>query len=426
MKIAKFVALTGVAALALTAAAQARTGTTGATTATDAAQAPIMLAQNDLAESNAALEARVSALEEELQNAEVNQSRMAAAAPPPAPGGWWNNTSISGRMYFDFSNIEHKTNGSKTGNADNGTNFDIKRFYLGIDHTFNQMFSGNITTDVTYDSTTGASQIFIKKAWLQAKINPLLNIRLGADDMPWIPYAESIYGYRYLELTLIDRTKFGTSSDWGIHVLGSAFDGILNYNLAAVNGGGYKKIPIGGGTNRFNTVDWEGRVSAVYEGFNLALSGYSGKLGTPFGVVTHHDATRFNALAAYVANGIRLGVEYFNASDYSATAVAAAAPGDSAHGVSAYGSWYFLPQFAVFGRFDTVNPSTRSGPAKTNEYFNLGVTWTPVKTVDLSLAYKRDSVTHGLFTDSNGAIGSTTGAMNGNYSEIGLFGDFQW
>lgn len=351
---------------------------------------------------------------------------QAAEEAKPAPSGWWNNTTVSGRMYYDVTNISNKANGVKSPASGNGTNFDIKRFYVGIDHVFNDMFSANVTTDTTFDGGTGAGQIYLKKAYLQAKIDPLLTVRVGAADTPWIPYVESIYGMRYFEQTLVDRTKFGTSSDWGVHVLGTAFDGILNYDLAAVNGGGYKKIPVGAGTNRADSFDYEGRVNAVYKGFNLAVGGYTGKLGTTFGTPTYHTAERFNVLGAYVADGMRLGVEYFNANDFSAALVASPTVGDAAHGVSGFGSYYFLPQWAGFARYDWVATNTRTAPGKNNEYYTLGVTWSPIRIVDVSLAYKHDAVGGGSFTDANGTIGSTTGVKTGSYNEVGLWGDFQW
>ena len=64
--------------------------------------------------------------------------------------GWWDNTSISGRMYYDLSNISNKNNG--TASTSNGTSFDIKRFYLGVDHKFDETYSANLTTDFTYAS----------------------------------------------------------------------------------------------------------------------------------------------------------------------------------------------------------------------------------------------------------------------------------
>jgi hypothetical protein len=392
--------------------------------------APAM-AQDSTA-SVAELQQRVDALESELQQSEMHAANT-ANTPPPAPSGWWSNTTISGRMYFDVSNIDARSNGATLATATNpangvtngnGTNFDIKRFYIGIDHTFDSMFSANVTTDTTYDGTTGAGQIYIKKAYLQAKIDPLLTIRLGSADLPWVPYSEGIYGYRYLENTLIDRTKFGTSADWGVHALGSAFNGILNYDFAAVNGGGYKKIPVGSDANRFDQLDFEGRISAVYDGFNVAVGGYTGKLGTVSGVSTLHDANRYDALAAYVADGLRLGVEYFGASNISnGDALVNTALGDGAHGVSGFGSYTFLPQWAVFGRYDSVKPNTKTAPAKNDGYYNVGIGWSPTKIVDLSLVYKHDGVSHGTISTSNGSIGGTN---SGTYNEIGLFGDFQF
>ena len=370
--------------------------------------------------TNAELQARIEALESEVQDSQMHAAQ-AAAAPAPAPTGWWNNTSVTGRMYYNISSIDNTSNGAKVNGS--GFNFDIKRFYVGVDHTFNDIFSANVTTDVTYDSAAGASQVFIKKAYLQAKIAPELTIRLGAADLPWIPYVESIYGYRYLEQTMTDRTKFGTSSDWGVHLLGSFMDGIISYDLAAINGAGYKKIPIGGGTNHFKDFDLEGRVSASYDGFNLAVGGYNGKLGQNYNTPTYHTAERFDVLAAYVANGLRLGVEYFNANDYSAGLVASNTPGDSAHGISGFGSYAFTPQWAVFGRYDSVDPNKKTAPLRTENYYTLGISYSPTKIVDFALAYKHDAASHGTISTGNGTIG---GSINGNYSEIGLFGNFQW
>ena len=383
------------------------------------------------AESNAQLQSRIEALEAEVQQSEMNAAQ-AANNPPPAPSGWWNNTVISGRMYFDATNISNKSNGVKVTTATNaangvtngnGTNFDIKRLYIGIDHTFDDVFAVNITTDTTYDGTTGAGQLYLKKAYLQAKIDPALTIRVGATDLPWVPYAEGVYGYRYFENTLAEHAGFATSSDWGLHALGSFFNGILNYDVAAINGGGYKKIPVGKDANRFGQFDYEGRVSVAYDGFNAAIGGYTGKLGTASGTPTFHTANRLDALAGYNADGLRVGVEYFNASDYSAALVASNTAGDAAHGISGWASYYFLPQWALFGRIDNVDPNTKTAPTRTNNYYTAGITWSPVKIIDLSLAFKHDAVSHGTLGTTNGTIG---GSVNGSYNEVGIWGDWQF
>jgi hypothetical protein len=380
--------------------------------------------------TNAELQDRVSALEAEIQQSEMNSAQAANAPPPPPPSGWWSNTTISGRMYFDATNIQNKSNGAKITTATaasgltngNGTNFDVKRLYIGIDHTFNDIFAANITTDTTYDGTTGAGQLYLKKAFLQAKIDPALILRVGATDLPWVPYAEGIYGMRYFENTLTEHAGFATSSDWGVHALGSFLNGIVNYDIAAINGGGYKKIPTGKDTNRFGQFDYEGRISAAYDGFNVAIGGYTGKLGTAYGTPTHHTAQRLDALAGYNADGLRLGVEYFNSNNFS-TALVQSSLGDGAHGISSWGSYYFLPQWAVFGRYDSVDPATKTAPTRHSDFYTAGITWTPVKIIDLSLAYKHEGVSHGTLGTTNGTVG---GSANGTYNEIGIWGDWQF
>jgi hypothetical protein len=435
----KFGLMAGTAAIAMFAASGANAAIgndAGATTVVNQPSNQVQLAQADMPSSSADLEARISALEAEVQDSEMRAAQAANAAPPPPPSGWWSNTSISGRMYFDVTNISNKANGVRVATATNsangvtngnGTNFDVKRFYLGVDHTFNDVYAANVTTDTTYDGTTGAGQIYLKKAYLQAKYDPAFTVRLGSADLPWVPYVEGLYGYRYLENVMIDRTKYGTSADWGVHVLGTLFDGILNYQISAVNGGGYKKTPVGADANRFNTMDFEGRISAVYQGFNLAIGGYTGKLATASGTPTVKTAERFDVLGAYVANGLRVGVEYFSANNINnGDSLANTTLGEGANGVSGFASYQFLPQFAVFGRYDSVNPKTKTSPLTNENYYTVGVTYSPIKIVDFSLAYKHDSVGHGTINTSNGNLGSATGLMTGSYNEIGLWGDLQW
>ncbi|MDE3115938.1 MAG: hypothetical protein KGL26_10090 [Pseudomonadota bacterium] len=356
---------------------------------------------------------------------------VAMTAAPASAEAWWESTKISGRMYYDFSNINASstaTGGVKTDSTSNGTSFDIKRFYVGIDHKFNDIFSANITTDFTYDTTAGASQLYIKKAYLEANLSPMLDIRLGSTDLPWIPFAEGVYGYRYVENTLIDRTKFGTSADWGVHFKGAFANGVVDYAVSVVNGNGYKKPGMGLGTNRTDSVDVEGRVSAHLDDFVVAVGGYSGKLGAAHGTATSHTANRLDALAAYVGHGARIGVEYFNANDWNSVPTSKGTS-DRDDGYSAFASYDFTPEWAVFGRYDWVNPKTTNSTTHlvTNDpkdnYFNVGIQYTPFKMVNLALVYKHDKADHGTLGTSNGTIG---GSASGSYDEVGLFGNFQW
>jgi hypothetical protein len=338
-----------------------------------------------------------------------------------ASQGWWTGTKISGRAYIDFSDIEHKSNGIKQ--PDSGANFDLKRFYISVDHDFDSIWSADITTDVTYDGATKASQIYIKKAYLQAKVaGDMLVFRLGSADLPWVPFMEDLYGYRYIENTLIDRTKFGTSADWGAHFLGKLAGGLINYQVSVINGAGYKVIPVGGGANRSNSIDVEGRINLNYDGFVVGVGGYSGKLGKDVegAVPTHHTANRFDAVAAYSAGDIRAGVEYFNTNNWNS--VTSTTP-DSAEGWGGFASYKFMPDFAVFGRYDYVTPNHKTNGSLHGNYYNFGVTWSPAKIVDLSLVYKHDQASNGTIATSNGSIGAAGG---GAYSEVGIFTQLRW
>jgi hypothetical protein len=403
------VLMAGVAAAALMVTA----GTAmAAAAATDAAPASATPTTEELA-------ARVDALEAELQDAEIrataDHDKVAGWKPLK---GWWDDTKISGRMYYNFSYVDSDRN--HVDGTGNGTSFEIKRFYVGIDHTFDKTFSANVTTDFTYDSTVGATQLYIKKAYLQAKLDDAFTVRLGSADLPWIPFAEGVYGYRYVENTIADRTKFGTSADWGIHMLGKFYDGLLDYQFSVVNGSGYKK------TTRSKGMDFEGRVGLHYEGFTLGVGGYVGKLGAQKGTETHHTAGRFDAIAAYKYEGLNVGVEYFYAENYTQVTSQTAS---HATGVSPFVSYTFTPQWKVFGRYDYVKPySDTARKDFKNNYYNIGVTYSPAKIVDFSLVYKHDGGSDGYFKTSNGTIGGDAFATgnDGNYNEFGLFGRLRW
>jgi hypothetical protein len=290
------------------------------------------------------------------------------------------------------------------------------------------MLSANITTDFRYNAN-GTSKdvlVYVKKAYVQAKLDPALTVRVGAADMPWIPFVEGLYGYRFVENTLSDRTKFGTSSDWGVHVLGTVGNGLVNYQVSAVNGAGYKTL-----SRSSNTIDLEGRVSVnPIKEVTLGVGGYTGKLGKSNDTVNvNHRATRFNAVAAYTNKRIRAGIEYFAAKNWNNVttaplpAPAPATPNDNSHGWSAFGSFAFTPSISLFGRYDMVKPTKAilagTDGAVTDHYFNVGLNYKPIAPIDIALVYKRDRVNNGFISTSNGTIG---GLDHGTYSEIGLFG----
>jgi hypothetical protein len=398
-----------------------------------------------------------------LSSAVPAQVREAVAKQPKPKAGWWESTTLSGRMFFNVSHIEQKSDGAAVGRS---TAFDMKRFYLGVDHRFNDIWSANLTTDVSLiantNTVTGTANsaaaqpgqgtaapapfpktvgetLYIKKAYLQGRFDPALTVRLGAAELPWVPFVEDVYGYRWIEQVVVDRTGFGTSNDWGVHAFGTFGKGLVNYAVSVVDGGGYRN-PL-----RSRTLDVEGRISLNYKGIVAAVGGYSGKRGadtfTPFSptnnattpvqtgtnVQTFHTATRVSALLAYTSDTIRVGGEYFYARNWNQVT---RVPADTSEGWSVFGAYRFDPRFSAFVRYDRVKPTRDLFPAITDRYFNLGLSFQPAKVVEFALVYKRDGVDHGYFAPGNANPSNFAfpigGRDHGTADELGLYGQFRF
>jgi hypothetical protein len=326
-------------------------------------------------------------------------------------------TTVGGKAYIDFTHIDQKDDGVKA--KASGLGLDVKRFYLGVTHGFDEMWSANLTTDFNYVSNDSETQVFVKKAYLQAKLADAAVGRAGSADMPWVPFVENVYGYRYVENTLIDRVKFGTSADWGLHLGGKFADGMVDYALSAVNGNGYKN------PTRSKSTDFEGRVGvAPIKGLTLAAGFYNGKLGQDVeGDGAANTASRWDALVAYGFDMFKIGAEYFSAKNFNTKAVKQG-PEDKADGYSVFGSVSPMEKVAVFARYDRVKPKKDTSPDLKDTYYNVGVSYQARKNVDLALAYKNEKVDNGsITTASSGTIG---GANDGKYSEIGVWTQVQF
>lgn len=344
--------------------------------------------------------------------------------------------TVGGKIFADLTNIDQQNKGTDTSNS--GTGADVKRFYIIINEKFDDMWSAKLESDATYNSGQQVD-VYMKNAWLQMTLDPAFWVRLGESDNPWIPFVEGVYNHRYVENTLIDRLKFGSSADWGLSIGGDLLGKTLSYQISAVNGNGYKN------PTRSKTMDVEGRVSyQPIEGVILALGGYEGKLGqdkyandvTVAGASvpqTYRNASRVDALAAYVGYGLRAGVEYFSANDWTngitgasdvdeLTSSGALNPIDKADGESVFASYDFTPMWGVFGRYDNAKLSQDLAPNLKDEYFDVGIETHPIKNVDVAFAYKHEKMDGGpagsSFSTTNG---SSFNEADGTYDEVGIW-----
>lgn len=369
------------------------------------------------AQDIAELKAQIAALQAQIQNleertdaqSEVNVAQAATNEQLDDLAGLRrlvNDTKISGRLYYDLTNINNSSRGVKTDRT--GFAFDIKRFYLGVDHKFNDRWSMNLTTDFQYSSAISSTEIYIKKAYIQYRLSDAFVLRAGSSDLPWVPFAENWYGMRYVENTIADRLKFGTSADWGVHVGGKVANGSLEYAVAALNGNGYKN------PSRSQGLDFEGRLS--YSPTSRTVLGvglYSGTLGRDKQTSPAlHTANRVNVMAAYMNGNTRLGAEYFRANNWNNVSTVAT---DSASGWSLWGS-HGLNQAGVtlFARYDNSHTSRTLDPTLRDTYYNLGVEWPVAPGIKLATVYKH--------TDQRNALRT----KDLRTDEFGVWGEFRF
>ncbi|MBS0228957.1 MAG: carbohydrate porin [Proteobacteria bacterium] len=369
------------------------------------------------AQDIAELKAQIAALQAQIQNleersdaqSEVNVAQAAVNEQMDdvsALRRLVNDTRISGRLYYDLTNINESNRGVKTDRS--GFAFDIKRFYLGVDHKFNDRWSMNLTTDFQYSSAISSTEIYLKKAYIQYRYSDALVLRAGAADLPWVPFAENWYGMRYIENTIADRLKFGTSADWGIHAGGKLAGGSFEYAVAALNGNGYKN------PSRSHGLDFEGRLSfSPTDRTVLGVGLYTGTLGRDKQTLPAvHTANRVNVMAAYMYGNTRLGVEYFRANNWNNVMTVAT---DSASGWSLWGS-HGLNQNGVtlFARYDNSRTSRTLDPTLRDTYYNLGVEWPLAPGIKLATVYKHTEQRNALRT------------RNLQTDEFGVWGEFRF
>jgi hypothetical protein len=318
------------------------------------------------------------------------------------------------RIYADLSDKENKDKGANVKSADSGVGVDVKRTYFTFTHDFDAIWSAQFQSDIG-DQGARRFDVFVKKAFIQAKVAPEATFRLGSADTAWIPYVEGVYGFRYIEQTITDHLSFGASADWGLHFLGTS--GIVSYYVSAENGRGFSNPA------RSKNIDFEGRVSIEpVKGLQLAVGGYSGKRGLETDAApAQHTATRTDALVAYVSDRFRVGGEWFQANDWNRVTVKG--PNDKSDGTSVWASFGVTDQLTVLGRYDQAKPSKDLNPNLKFTYYNAGLQLRANRAFAAALVYKYAEVEGGTLSTGNGTIGSTKLNVNkkGEYNEIGVW-----
>ncbi|WCT76699.1 hypothetical protein [Novosphingobium humi] len=391
-----------------------------------------------------------------LASAEKAQGAIALTQRAVAATKWAANTSVSGEMFLNLSNITQHNGGANYPASGVGVN--IKRAFIGVNHRFSGKVSAAILLDA--DNVTGQPStvnppnssanlvgkgVYVRNAYAEVKLHPALTIRLGAAEMPWISYAEGAENQRHVERSLLERVGYGNPADWGVHLSGDFLrqgTTSLSYGLAVVNGGGYRQARV------TKSMDVEARLSGTWNGFYAAAGGYYGKRGNDIespasnAPSSFRTATRIDFMGGYKSSVIGIGGEYFFARDWNNVAINPAQfalSQDTASGWSGFAHYNLSRQWRAFVRYDQVHPNRMTVRDLQDDLFVGGLQFSPLKFVDLALVYKRETVNGGSVATSNGVIGcsalgqptpnafstvSGPAALckgNGTYDEVGLF-----
>ncbi len=308
---------------------------------------------------------------------------VACAVAPPAFAGDTRSgdTTFGAKVFVDATHLDQDKNGVRTDAS--GTNGDIKRLYLDFDHRFGQVWSAHLTTDINWLRDESPTDLWVKRAYVQGAFSKGLVLRLGSADMPWAGFVNGWSGYRYVDKELVTRLKYGASADWGVHVLGAPGDGDLQYAVSMVSGSSYKSPRTGDRPDFEARLAWQPSKQMV-----LAAGGYDGTRAMDGGSQTAlHTARRWDVLAAYKSEKLRVGAQYFRATDWNEVL---SATRDRASGWSLWASLQLAPRWSVFARHDQADTSEVQDPARHDRYSNVGLEWAVNRNLRVAAVYKHE------------------------------------
>ena len=309
-----------------------------------------------------------------------------------------NKGRFSGQVFGDmFYNAVRDTGISSLSNVINGGKKDLngirfRRITLNYDYDISETFTGRfrLEADQVANTSDGKIGVFVKDAYLTWKdIFPGSNLTFGIQPPPAFEVSESVWGYRFLEKTILDLRGVVSSRDIGISLKGKIDKkGIFNYWLMFGDGSGnkpevdkYKRYYAHVQVNPFKNF-----TMTLYADLNSRP-----KINDP-GSVTNPQATLSNNSLTYAffagykeKNKFSLGVETFLNQLQNGMTGSTGIKDKNALGISAFASYNFRENFSVTGRFDYFDPNTDSDmKGDSRNFFIFSLNYKPHEKVTVS------------------------------------------
>jgi hypothetical protein len=170
-----------------------------------------------------------------LAAAAFAQTPATLAAPAPAPEPDYPAVRVGVLSYLQYD--------AELQNRDDFNAFDVTRTYLNINAQLSKRVRFRLTPDIrrATDGSLNGSLVFrIKYAFAQFDITPRSNIRLGANQTPWLDFEEAINGYRVQGTMMSEREGvIPGSSDFGATYFTQLPGGYGEIQAGIYNGEGY-------------------------------------------------------------------------------------------------------------------------------------------------------------------------------------------
>lgn len=254
-----------------------------------------------------------------------------AGAEPSKP--WWEKAKFSGLMFGDAAYFASDHDPAFDGESA----FWIRRLYLTYDQQLTDEWSTRIRFEANHPGDFKASQrldAYVKDAYVQWA-RGATKVQIGLAPAPTWELAETLWGYRPVEKTIIDLYRLGGPRDTGVSVRGDlAANGKVKYVAMLANGS-----EVGSETN-----DGKKVMAALqfYPTSHLTFELYGDFDDRP----GQTDRTTFQGLAVYKTDRGRLGLQYVQQKRELAA-------GDLKLDVaSLWGAWRLNTRLALLARVD--------------------------------------------------------------------------
>lgn len=353
---------------------------------------------------------------------------MFAFAAPAAFAGGVNvyddgerKLKLSGKVFVDGTSFQSdRTVAGTTTTLSRTQGFNLGRAYLTAKYYFDKNWMMRVTTDAALENAAGLGKrtnVFVKYAYVEGKLyGKALELRLGISHNPWIDYEQGLWKHRYFTKVTSDQFGYDDSADIGVGFKGELLDGMAEYWVTAVNGGGYGNI------SQSNGLDYKSRLSIFpIEGLTIDLgynNGYRGKKTFINNVSTNPlKQSMYQVMVTYGAKDYRVGVNYIANQDKAKNLVDA----------KTMAAWGWVNVGAGVGlvaryeqeksnTFNALGAKTVGQPKQVRTRYAAGVSYDPVKHVNLTLGYISDKTT---------ALANVTGD-SAKTSQIGLWSEFKY